>query len=159
MRNTLSMTTAASVLALLLASLVLLRPGGAAASRPQEESAAGGAATSVPEGARVFEMRTYYTSKGKLEHLHRRFRDHTNYLFVKHGMTLVGYWVPDDAEDTLVYVLAYPSLEARKTSWDAFLADAEWKRVYAASHEAAGGKIVQKVESRFLRPTDYSPIR
>jgi hypothetical protein len=109
--------------------------------------------------ARVFEMRTYHTAPGKLGDLHKRFREHTSYLFVKHGMTLVGYWTPVDETDTLVYILAYPSKEAREASWKAFLDDAEWKRVFEASHEAAGGKIVTKVESRLLEPTDYSPIR
>jgi hypothetical protein len=124
----------------------------------------GSAAATVLEekpalGARVFEMRTYVTHPGRLEHLHARFRNHTNYLFVKHGMTLIGYWTPVDAADTLVYLLAYPSREARERSWEAFRDDPEWKRVSAESHEKAGGQIVDKVESRFLSPTDYSPIR
>ena len=48
---------------------------------------------------RVFEMRTYYANPGKMKALHARFREHTNKLFVKHGMTLVGYWSPIDAKD------------------------------------------------------------
>ncbi|MFT4605744.1 MAG: hypothetical protein ACI9W4_002488 [Rhodothermales bacterium] len=36
-------------------------------------------------------MRAYTTNYGKLDFLHKRFRDHTNGLFVKHGMELVGY--------------------------------------------------------------------
>ena len=74
----------------------------------------------------MFEMRTYYANPGKLEALHARFRDHTTKLFEKHGMTNVGYWVPIDPQtgaatgNTLVYILAYPSLEARKKSWDDF---------------------------------------
>ena len=43
---------------------------------------------------RVFELRTYYANPGKMTALHARFRDHTNKLFVKHGMTLIGYWTP-----------------------------------------------------------------
>lgn len=120
------------------------------------------AALAAPEeklAARIFEMRTYHTHPGKLDALHARFRDHTNYLFVKHGMTLVGYWTPVDAEDTLVYILAYASREAREKSWKAFKEDPEWQRVFKESHEKAGGPIVRKVENRFLRPTDYSPIR
>ena len=48
---------------------------------------------------RVFELRTYYAHPGKMEALHARFRDHTNKLFVKHGMTLIGYWSPLDAKE------------------------------------------------------------
>jgi hypothetical protein len=109
---------------------------------------------------RLFEMRIYTTHPGRLEALHKRFRDHTNQLFVKHGMQLVGYWTPRDGErskDTLVYMLAYPSQEARDKSWQAFRNDPDWKAAYKASH--ADGPIVKKVESKFLNPTDYSPIK
>ncbi len=118
---------------------------------------------STAKGGRVFEMRTYYASPGKLEALHARFRDHTTKLFEKHGMTNVGYWVPIDGQtgaasgNTLVYILSYPSLEARKKSWDDFQNDAEWKSVKEASEK--DGKLVDKVDSVFLSPTDYSAIK
>lgn len=107
--------------------------------------------------ARVFEMRTYTTAAGRLPVLHKRFREHTNYLFVKHGMTLVGYWTPTEKAETLVYILAYPNMDARKKSWDGFMADAAWKKAWADSKK--DGPVVTKVDSYFLNPTDYSPIR
>jgi hypothetical protein len=111
---------------------------------------------------RLFEMRTYITHPGKLPELHRRFRDHTNRLFVKHGMELIGYWTLADGDDeakenTLVYILAYPNREARDASWKAFGDDPEWKSAYEASHR--NGPLVKKVESRYLNPTDYSPVK
>jgi NIPSNAP protein len=106
---------------------------------------------------RVFEMRTYYSPKGKLDDLHARFRDHTTKLFEKHGMTNIGYWVPlENPDNTLIYLLAYPSRKARETAWDAFLADPEWKKAQAASER--NGPLVSKVESRFLKATPYSPV-
>jgi len=60
-------------------------------------------------------MRTYYAAPGKLDDLLARFRDHTVKLFEKHGITNLGYWVPlTNAENKLVYLLAYPSREARE---------------------------------------------
>lgn len=112
---------------------------------------------SIAEGSRCFEMRTYHTHPGKLEALHKRFREHTNRIFEKHGMTLVGYWVPDDQENTLVYLLAYPSREARDKAWEGFRNDPEWKKAFADSR--VDGPIVEKVESVFLKATDYSPIK
>ena len=112
------------------------------------------------EKERFFEMRTYITHEGKLDDLHQRFRDHTNRLFQKHGMQLVGYWTPTDgeaAEHTLVYVLAYASRDARDKAWAAFKADPQWQEAYKASREE--GPIVKKVISQFLTPTDYSPIK
>lgn len=118
------------------------------------------AADEAPAGGRLFEMRTYVANDGKMADLHKRFREHTNRLFVKHGMTLVGYWTPvegPDASNTLVYILAYPDRASREKSWKDFQADPDWQAAYKASH--AGGPLVKKVESRFLSPTDYSPIK
>jgi hypothetical protein len=110
--------------------------------------------------ARVFELRTYTTPPGQLPALHRRFREHTMALFARHGMTNVVYLTPSDSarrENTLVYLLAYPSRQAARDSWAAFSADPEWQRVRAESE--ANGKIVEKVESVFLDPTDFSPMK
>lgn len=109
---------------------------------------------------RVFELRTYYAHPGKMQALHARFRDHTNKLFVKHGMTLIGYWSPIDAkgaEEKLIYVLAFPSKAAADKSWVDFRADPDWKAARAKSEE--NGPLVAKVESVFMNPTDYSPIK
>ena len=120
-----------------------------------------GASPSIAKNARFFEMRTYHAAPGRLEALHARFRDHTNKLFQKHGMTLVGYWVPADkdkgAGNTLVYILAFPNREARDRSFRAFGADPEWRAARQASE--VNGALVERVESVFLNPTDYSPIK
>jgi NIPSNAP protein len=111
-------------------------------------------------GGRVFELRTYHTYEGKLDALLTRFRDHTIDIFNRHGMTSVGYWLPTDEPlkgKTLVYVLAFPSREAATKSWAAFRNDPEWKKVAAASE--ANGKIVEKVDSVFMAPTDFSRIK
>ena len=106
--------------------------------------------------ARCYEMRTYYAPPGKLDDLHARFRDHTIGLFKKHGIENIGYFVPvDNTNNTLVYLLAYPSREAREVSWKEFMADPDWTAAFKASE--ANGKLVTKVDQIFLQPTDYSP--
>ena len=110
--------------------------------------------------SRVFEIRTYTAEPGKLEALHARFRDHTQQIFNKHGMTSVGYFAPSDeplSKNTLVYILAFPSREAAKKSWDEFRNDPEWQKVQKESE--ANGKLVTKVDSVFADPTDYSPMK
>ncbi len=105
---------------------------------------------------RVFEMRTYYSPAGKLDELHARFRNHTMELFVKHGMTNIGYWVPiENTDNKLIYVLAYPSREAREKSWKEFMADPDWKK--AQSESEVNGKLVAKVDQLFMSATDFSP--
>ncbi len=105
----------------------------------------------------LYELRVYHAPEGKLDALHARFRDHTTRLFAKHGMTNVGYFVPDgdNPERKLVYVLAYPDRAARDASWQAFLADPDWKAAQAASER--NGRLVERIVSQFLVPTDFSP--
>ena len=116
---------------------------------------------SLATSSRFFEMRTYHAAPGKLEALHARFRDHTNKIFTKHGMDLVGYWVPMNKagqyENTLVYILAYPSREAHDKAWKDFSADPEWQAAKTASEK--NGALVVKVDSVFMTATDYSPVK
>ncbi len=112
---------------------------------------------SVAKDSRCFEMRTYYTMPGKLEDLNKRFRDHTCALFQKHGIELVGFWIPQDKDNTLVYILAHKSREAAKKSYASFGSDPEWKKVVSESE--ANGKLVEKIESVFMSATDYSAIK
>lgn len=108
---------------------------------------------------RVFELRTYYAAPGKMADLHARFRDHTCKLFEKHGMTIIGFWSPDkpeDAEKTLIYILAYPNKEAKDKAWKAFQADPAWQKAKAESEK--NGKLVERVVSVTMNPTDYSAM-
>ena len=135
---------------------VLAQTGGApaAAAMPYSDSFA--------QDSRVFELRTYHANPGKLDALNARFREHTNALFEKHGMTLVAYWMPiapptDGSGGTLIYVLAYPSVEARDAAWKAFNADPEWISVRDASERE--GKLLSKIDSVLMKATDYSKIK
>lgn len=114
-------------------------------------------AMSLAAENRVFELRTYHTHEGKLDNLLARFRDHTTRLFEKHGIVNIGYWVPKDKPNTLIYLLAHKNPEAAKASWDAFRKDPAWIKARDASE--ANGKIVQKVESVYMDPTDFSKLK
>ena len=106
----------------------------------------------------VYELRVYHTYEGKLPDLMKRFREHTIDIFKRHGIESVAYWIPTDEplkDRTLFYVLRHPGREAAKANWAAFRTDPEWKQVSAASE--ANGKLVEKVDSTFLKLTDFSP--
>jgi heme-degrading monooxygenase HmoA len=110
---------------------------------------------------RVFELRTYTAAPGKLDALNARFRNHTNKLFEKHGMTIIGFWTPmkqKEGEEKLIYILAYPSKEAAEKSWKAFREDPEWNKARAES-EKNGPLLAKPPESVYMTPTDYSPIK
>ena len=73
----------------------------------------------------IYELRIYECFAGKLENLNARFRNHTLKLFEKHGITNVGYLVNDvgPSNNTLTYLLSYPSHDARVESWKNFRND------------------------------------
>ena len=109
---------------------------------------------------RVFELRTYTAADGRLDDLNARFRDHTCPIFKRHGMEMIGFWTPTDgdkADNTLIYLLAFPSRDAAKASWQAFFDDPDWKAARKAS--VANGPLVTQVESEFLAATDYSATK
>ncbi|MGX1097411.1 NIPSNAP family protein [Amorphus sp. MBR-141] len=101
----------------------------------------------------IFELRNYKATPGSVDKLHRRFEDHTLALFARHGISLVGFWVPEEDEERIVYLVRFESDAARKAAWDAFQADPDWKRVKAESE--ADGPIVASLDSMVLSPTSY----
>lgn len=113
------------------------------------------AAFSQNEDNRLYELRTYYTHPGRMNALIKRFTNHTTALFEKHGMTNVGYWLSTADSNKMMYVMSYPSLSARDTSWKYFMADPVWQKV--AKDSELDGKILVKVESAYLKLTDFSP--
>jgi hypothetical protein len=117
------------------------------------EAQASGAQSSV-----VYELRVYHANEGKLDALVARFRDHTVEIFKRHGMISVAYWLPTDEPlkgRTLFYILQHPSREAAAANWKAFRDDPEWVKVSTASE--VNGKLVEKVDSTYMKLTDFSP--
>lgn len=115
--------------------------------------------TALDPRAALYELRVYHAHPGKLDALNARFREHTLELFEKHGMRNVAYWIEQPTEQSpdgkVIYVLAFPSREARDASWRSFVVDPAWQEVAARSE--ADGKLVAKVDSTFMSLADYSP--
>ena len=116
-------------------------------------------ASHLAEGNRVFELRIYSVLPGRMDAMNARFRDHTNGLLTRHGMTLVGFWQPqgDDANKKLYYLVAHKSRKEADASWSAFNKDPDWIKARDASEK--DGKIVEKVERIWLDPTPYSMMK
>ena len=117
-------------------------------------------ATVSAQGHQVFELRTYTTNEGKLQNLLARFDNHTMRIFEKHGMTNIGYFVPQDSpmsDNTLIYVLAHESRDAAMKNWSDFGEDPEWARV--AEESQPDGRLVANVERIFMDATDFSPMK
>ena len=108
---------------------------------------------------RVFELRVYHTLPGKVPELESRFRDTTSKLLAKHDLNVAGYWVPEGSpawDNTFIFMLAHPSREEAKKNWDTMRADPEFQAVVKSEQTE---KTVEKVDSTYMRPTDFSPMK
>lgn len=117
-------------------------------------------ALSAQTAPRVFELRTYTANPRKFDAMKVRFRQQILPLFKKHDLTVVGFWTyadPPLSENTLVYILAHESRSSAKKNWAAFLADPVRQQVWDQTEK--DGPINLKVESVFLNPIDFSPIK
>jgi hypothetical protein len=110
-------------------------------------------------GSRILEIRTYTANEGKLPALLQQFRTQLP-LFEKNGMPAIFYAVGAEeprSRDTFIYVLSHESREAARRSWSAFTSDPLFR---SAMQEAdKGGKAVAKIETIFVNPTDFSPLK
>ena len=68
-----------------------------------------------------YELRIYKAQPGKRDALAARFATRTSAIYQRHGITNVGYFIPQqsvpelgiDAADTFIYIRGYPSKEER----------------------------------------------
>jgi hypothetical protein len=111
---------------------------------------------------RVFELMVYHAVPGKGPALESLFRD-VSKLQAKHGLDVIGYWVPNDDpawKDTFIYLVAHTNREEAEKNWKALHADTEFPP-YRKSAEA----LIQKtnedyhVDEVYMRPADFSAMK
>ena len=110
------------------------------------------------ESSRVFELNVYHAVPGKVPKLEQRFSDASK-LIAKHNLDVIAYWVPNGDPafaDTFIYIVAAPSREEMEKNWDAFHADPGFQK-YRQQENAE--KLIEKVDSTYMRPTEYSAIQ
>lgn len=117
--------------------------------------------SSKGSGMRTFEMRIYTAMPGKLQNLENRFRDHTINIFRDNGMQNVAYFrtIEKDSatQPKLLYFLAYENEDAGRLAWQNFRKDPNW--IKASTTSEINGKLVEKVESVYMKPADFSKIK
>ena len=111
--------------------------------------------TAAEKEPRVFELRVYTLNEGKADAFAALLRDTASKLYVKHGMTPQGFFVPADAKEPKFYtLLAHADMAARTASWAALRADPDAVAMLAKLN---ADKVVAKAQEIFLTETDYSP--
>jgi hypothetical protein len=115
------------------------------------------------ESSRVFELMVYHTEPGKVPELESIFKDLSK-LQTKHGLDVVGYWVPKNDspawKDTFVYLIAHPSEEEAKKNWAALHADPAflpYRKAAVPLIEQVNGAF--QVDEVFMHSTDFSTMK
>src|ERR1700722_12150371 len=99
-----------------------------------------------------FELRVYTAQPGKRDALAVRFAKHTASIYARHGITNVGYWIPQQsdpelgisAENTFIYMRGYPSREERDKRLTAAHDDPEFKQVVTNQEQNPETKLIVK---------------
>jgi hypothetical protein len=117
-------------------------------------------AAKSPRPSGVFQLRTYHLLPGRLDAIQARFRDHTQALFEKQGLSNYPYWITVEKEGVqskLVYFIGHQNKEEFNAAFGRFVADPEWIKVRDASE--VSGKIVEKIDSHFYTALPFSPMK
>jgi hypothetical protein len=107
-----------------------------------------------------FELRVYTALPGKRDELADRFASTTAEIFARHGITNVGYWIPlqsdpelgISAENTLIYLLGYPSKDERDRRRKALTDDPERTEVIIKAESNPATKLILKIENIDMAP-------
>ena len=57
----------------------------------------------------------------------------------------------------MLYIVSFRNMETRNASWEAFVKDPEWIKVYEESR--VNGPLVREIEQVYLNPTDFSTLK
>ena len=104
----------------------------------------------------IYEFRIYETVPGKVDALVQRFKKVNMPVLKKHGIKLIGVWIPQE-KDQFAYMVAFESEEHRTKAWQAFNQDPDFRGPY--DEENRTDKVFNRTPVRaVLSPTDYSPM-
>src|SRR5579872_2050486 len=107
-----------------------------------------------------YELRIYTAQPGKRDALAARFANRTASIYARHGITNVGYWIPQQsdpelgisAENTFIYMRGYPSREERDKRLTAAHDDPEFKKVVTNQEQNPETKLIVKSHNIDMLP-------
>ena len=108
----------------------------------------------------IYESRKYECYPGKLPALQVMMEKLALPTFEKYAMKLVGAWsvISGEQDGTLIYILAFDSLDDRMRKWEQFHNDAWWNEQKKLTREKEG-PLVARQTATFLKPAPYSPLK
>ena len=115
-----------------------------------------------------YELRIYKAQPGKRDALAARFASRTAATYARHGITNVGYFIPEqsdkelgiDAEDTFIYIRGYPSKAERDKRLTAAHDDPEFAEVVLKQERDPNARLIIKAHNIDMTPNGpYSAIK
>jgi hypothetical protein len=115
-----------------------------------------------------YELRIYTAQPGKRDALAARFASRTAAIYARHGITNVGYWIPQQsdpelgisASDTFIYIRGYPSKEERDKRLAAAHDDPEFGAVVTSQERSPATKLIVKAHNIDMVPNGgYTAIK
>ena len=108
-----------------------------------------------------YELRVYKAKPGKRDALAARFASRTAAIYARHGITNVGYWIPQEsdpelgitADDIFIYMRGYPSREERDRRLKAAHDDPEFGEVVSRQERNPETKLIEKVHNIDMVPS------
>jgi hypothetical protein len=108
-----------------------------------------------------YELRIYTALPGKRDALAARFASRTAAIYARHGITNVGYFIPQQsdaelgisAENTFIYVRGYPSKEERDKRLTAAHDDPEFAEVVTKQERNPDTKLIVKAHNIDIVPS------
>ena len=113
------------------------------------------------------ELRVYTAQPGKRDALAARFANRTAAIYARHGITNVGYWIPQEsdpelgisAENTFIYMRGYPSKEERDKRLKAAHDDPEFADVVTKQEQNPQTRLIVKTHNIDMVPNgSYTAI-
>jgi hypothetical protein len=114
-----------------------------------------------------YELRIYKAQPGKRDALAARFASRTAATYARHGITNVGYFIPEqtdkelgiDADDTFIYIRGYPSKAERDQRLKAAHDDPEFEQVVLRQERDPNARLIIKAHNIDMTPSGpYSTI-
>ena len=115
-----------------------------------------------------YELRVYTAQPGKRNELAARFANRTAAIYARHGITNVGYWIPQEsdpelginADNTFIYMRGYPSKEQRDKRLKAAHDDPEFAEVVLKQERNPETRLIVKAHNIDMVPNgSYTAIR
>jgi hypothetical protein len=108
-----------------------------------------------------YELRIYKAQPGKRNELAARFASRTAGIYARHGITNVGYWLPEQsdselgiaAENTFIYIRGYPSKEERDKRLKAAHDDPEFAEVVLKPERDPSARLIVKTHNIDMSPS------